>query len=194
MASLYFYFSSMDSGKSTYLLQSAHNYEAAGKRVLLLTPGVDDRFGAGKITSRIGLQKEAIAIGEGDDLLVEIRREHEESRLSCVMVDEAQFLEPEQVWQLSDVVDTLGIPVLCFGLRTDAFGNAFPASGELLAIADELCELKSICKKCEKKASMQVRLDANGNAVTSGSVVQIGGNDSYLSVCRKHYKELVGRG
>ncbi len=183
----------MDSGKSTYLLQAAHNYQSAGKRVLLLTPAVDDRFGRGRITSRIGLQKDALAIAQQDNLLQQITREHEEQRLSCVMIDEAQFLTEEQVWQLSDVVDDLGLPVLCFGLRTDAFGQAFPASGVLLAVADELCELKSICKKCEKKASMQVRLDADGNVVNSGSQVQIGGNDSYLSVCRKHYKELFGR-
>ncbi|WP_252179322.1 thymidine kinase [Endozoicomonas sp. 4G] len=193
MASFYFYYSSMDSGKSTYLLQAAHNYQSAGKRVLLLTPAVDDRFGRGRITSRIGLQKDALAIAQQDNLLQQITREHEEQRLSCVMIDEAQFLTEEQVWQLSDVVDDLGLPVLCFGLRTDAFGQAFPASGVLLAVADELCELKSICKKCEKKASMQVRLDADGNVVNSGSQVQIGGNDSYLSVCRKHYKELFGR-
>ncbi|MGI9280890.1 MAG: thymidine kinase [Endozoicomonas sp.] len=193
MASLYFYFSSMDSGKSTYLLQAAHNYQSAGKRVLLLTPAIDDRFGKGRITSRIGIQKDALVISKEDNLFEQIAREHSEQRLSCVMVDEAQFLTEEQVWQLSDVVDDLRLPVLCFGLRTDAFGQAFPASGVLLALADELCELKSICKKCEKKASMQVRLDADGNVVNSGSQVQIGGNDSYLSVCRKHYKELFGR-
>jgi thymidine kinase len=191
MASLYFYFSSMDSGKSTYLLQSAHNYESAGKRVLLLTPGIDDRFGAGKVTSRIGLQQEALAITHQDQLFEQVQREHRERRLSCVMIDESQFLTPDQVWQLTDVVDRLGVPVLCFGLRTDAFGEAFPASRVLLSIADELCELKSICKKCEKKASMQVRLDSAGKVVTSGSQVQIGGNDSYLSVCRKHYKTLM---
>ncbi|MRI34656.1 thymidine kinase [Endozoicomonas sp. OPT23] len=191
MASLYFYFSSMDSGKSTYLLQSAHNYESAGKRVLVLTPGIDDRYGMGKVTSRIGLQKEALAISARDDLLEQIGQQHKENRLSCIMIDESQFLSEQQVWQLSNVVDQLGIPVLCFGLRTDAFGEAFPGSKVLLAIADELCEIKSICKKCEKKASMQVRLDGGGNVVKSGNVVQIGGNDSYLSVCRKHYKALM---
>ena len=191
MASLYFYFSSMDSGKSTYLLQSAHNYETAGKRVLVLTPGIDDRYGKGKVTSRIGLQKEALAISDQDHLFEQIEQQHREDRLSCIMVDESQFLSEQQVWQLSDVVDSLGIPVLCFGLRTDAFGEAFPGSKVLLAIADELCEIKSICKKCEKKASMQVRLDGEGNVVKSGSVVQIGGNDTYLSVCRKHYKALM---
>ncbi len=192
MASLYFYFSSMDSGKSTYLLQSAHNYESAGKRVLLLTPGVDDRFGQGMVTSRIGLKKEALAISGEDNLYDAVSNEHN-NKLSCVMIDESQFLTPEQIWQLSDVVDKLKLPVLCFGLRTDAFGEAFPASRVLLSIADELCELKSICKVCEKKASMQVRLDREGKIVKSGTQVQIGGNDSYLSVCRKHYKELIGR-
>ena len=193
MASLYFYYSSMDSGKSTYLLQAAHNYESAGKRVLLLTPMIDDRFGVGKITSRIGLQKEAVAISGNENLLQQIRTEHDESRLTCVMIDEAQFLSEQQVWELSDVVDQLGIPVLCFGLRTDAFGEAFPGSKVLLAVADELCEIKSICKKCEKKAIMQLRLDGNGRPVSSGSQVQIGGNDTYLSVCRKHYKEILGQ-
>ena len=191
MASLYFYYSSMDSGKSTYLLQAAHNYRSAGKRVVLLTPLVDDRFGMGKITSRIGLQSDAVAITDTDNLLEQIRREQAEDRLSCIMVDEAQFLTEQQVWQLSDVVDDLGIPALCFGLRTDAFGQPFPASKILLAIADEMTELKSICKMCEKKATMVLRLDEQGNAVSSGSQVQIGGNDSYLSVCRKHYKRML---
>ena len=191
MASLYFYYSSMDSGKSTYLLQSAHNYQSANKRVLLLAPLIDDRFGSGKITSRIGLQSDAVAISREDNLNQLVAREYDQEYIACVMVDEAQFLTPEQVWQLSDVVDVLGIPVLCFGLRTDAFGKAFPGSEVLLSIADELTELKSICKRCEKKANMQLRLDGDGNPVKSGSQVQIGGNDSYLSVCRKHYKALM---
>ena len=191
MASLYFYYSSMDSGKSTYLLQSAHNYRSAGKRVLLLTPMIDDRFGTGKITSRIGLQSDAVAINRDDHLLNRIEREQQEEHISCVMVDESQFLTPDQVWQLSEVVDKLDIPVLCFGLRTDAFGKSFPGSETLLAIADELSELKSICKRCEKKATMQLRMDSKGNPVKSGGQVQIGGNDSYLSVCRKHYKEML---
>ncbi len=192
MASLYFYYSSMDSGKSTYLLQSAHNYQSANKRVLLLAPMIDDRFGVGKITSRIGLQSDAVAISREDDLQALVAREYDQEYIACVMVDEAQFLTPEQVWQLSDVVDVLRVPVLCFGLRTDAFGKAFAGSEVLLSIADELTELKSICKRCEKKANMQLRLDSDGNPVKSGSQVQIGGNDSYLSVCRRHYKALMG--
>lgn len=192
MASLYFYYSSMDSGKSTYLLQAAHNYESAGKRVLLLTPLIDDRFGTGKITSRIGLQNDAIAITAADNLRELIAAAYDDAHISCVMVDESQFLSADQVWQLSDVVDYYKIPVLCFGLRTDAFGKAFEGSEILLSIADELSELKSICKRCEKKANMQLRLDEYGQPVKSGSQVQIGGNDTYLSVCRKHYKELMG--
>lgn len=192
MASLYFYYSSMDSGKSTYLLQAAHNYESAGKRVLLLTPLIDDRFGTGKITSRIGLQNDAIAITAMDNLRELIAAAYDDAYISCVMVDESQFLGADQVWQLSDVVDHYKIPVLCFGLRTDAFGKAFEGSEILLSIADELSELKSICKRCEKKANMQLRLDEYGQPVKSGSQVQIGGNDTYLSVCRKHYKELMG--
>ena len=181
----------MDSGKSTYLLQAAHNYRSAGKRVLLLTPMIDDRFGKGKITSRIGLQSEAAPVTENDDLLKQIDKAQADGHIFCVMVDEGQFLTEKQVWQLSDVVDQLGIPVLCFGLRTDAFGQPFPASKVLLSIADELTELKSICKRCEKKATMVLRLDENGRAVGTGSQVQIGGNDSYLSVCRYHYKALL---
>ncbi|PJE79784.1 Thymidine kinase [invertebrate metagenome] len=193
MASLYFYYASMDSGKSTYLLQAAHNYRSAGKRVLLLTPVVDNRFGTGKITSRIGLESEAIAIEASEDLFRVVANSLEQGKVSCVMVDEAQFLTSAQVWQLSDIVDRLSVPVLCFGLRTDAFGEAFPGSQVLLSIADELTELKSICKRCEKKANMQLRLDEQGQPVKSGGQVQIGGNDRYLAVCRKHYKELIGR-
>ncbi|OED45626.1 thymidine kinase [Endozoicomonas sp. (ex Bugula neritina AB1)] len=192
MASLYFYYSSMDSGKSTYLLQSAHNYRSAGKRVLLLTPMIDDRYGVGKITSRIGLQSDAVAIKDEDDLFQQIEREQKEAHISCVMMDECHMVSREQIWQLSDVVDRLNIPVLCFGLRTDAFGAVFPSSEVLLGIADELTELKSICKRCEKKAVMQLRMDQDGKPVSSGNQVHIGGNDSYLSVCRKHYKEMLG--
>ena len=190
MASLYFYYSSMDSGKSTYLLQSAHNYSSAGKRVLLMTSAIDDRFGQGKIASRIGLENEAEAITVKDNLFSIAENAHKEQRLSCVMVDEAQFLSEKQVWELSDVVDTLNVPVLCFGLRTDAFGALFPGSKLLLGISDQLNELKSICKCCEKKAIMQIRLDDQGNPVSTGSQVQIGGNETYLSVCRYHYKIL----
>ncbi len=181
----------MDSGKSTYLLQAAHNYRSAGKRVLLLTPVIDDRFGKGKITSRIGLQSEAVPITAADDLLAHVDKAQGDGRISCVMLDEAQFLSEQQVWQLSDVVDHLGIPVLCFGLRTDAFGQPFSGSKVLLSIADELTELKSICKRCEKKATMVLRMDDQGRAVGMGSQIQIGGNDSYLSVCRYHYKALL---
>ena len=192
MSSLYFYYSSMDSGKSTYLLQAAHNYRSAGKRVLLLTPMIDDRYGVGKITSRIGLQSDAVSIKEEDNLLEQIEREQKEDHISCVMMDESHMVSREQVWQLSDVVDRLNIPVLCFGLRTDAFGAVFPSSEVLLGIADELTELKSICKRCEKKAVMQLRMDSEGNPMASGNQLLIGGNDTYLSVCRKHYKELLG--
>lgn len=191
MASLYFYYSSMDSGKSTYLLQSAHNYRSAGKNVLLMTPAIDTRFGQGKIASRIGLESGAESITAKDQLLSLVKRHHGNEPLSCVMVDEAQFLSEQQVWELSDVVDVLNVPVLCFGLRTDAFGALFPGSKLLLGIADQLNELKSICRCCEKKATMQIRLDEQGSPVSSGNQVQIGGNDTYLSVCRRHYKELV---
>ena len=183
----------MDSGKSTYLLQSAHNYRSAGKKVMLMTPASDIRFKYGKITSRIGLSCDASVFLPSDNLFKLAKREHIKGDLSCVMLDEAQFLTEEQVWQISDIVDKLKVPVLCFGLRTDAFGELFSGSKILLGIADELNELKSICKRCEKKAIMQLRLDKNGAPVSTGTQVQLGGNESYLSVCRKHYKALINK-
>ncbi|NVK30949.1 MAG: thymidine kinase [Gammaproteobacteria bacterium] len=187
MAQLYFYYSAMDAGKSTVLLQSAHNYKERGMAVALYTAAIDDRVAVGQISSRIGLQSDAHLYDDQTDLFRSVQRQHDDQTLACVLVDEAQFLTEAQVWQLSDIVDELNIPVLCFGLRTDFQGKLFPGSEVLLAIAEKLTELKTVCH-CGRKATMVIRLDANGRAVTQGSQVEIGGNDRYESVCRQHYK------
>jgi thymidine kinase len=188
MAKLYFYYSSMNAGKSTALLQSSYNYRERGMNTLILAPLLDDRFGVGKVTSRIGLESKALTFRSEEDLLELIRKRHEEEPLNCVLVDEAQFLTKEQVFQLGEVTDGLNIPVLAYGIRTDFQGEPFPGSKYLLAWADNLKELKAICF-CGNKATMVIRLDQEGNAITQGSQVEIGGNDRYVSMCRKHFKE-----
>ena len=188
MAKLYFYYSAMNAGKSTTLLQAAHNYEEQGMRVLLFTPRIDDRDGVGTISSRISLQREAFAFDHEFDLYVYIRQEHERSPVACVFIDESQFLTAKQVLQVTLVCDRIGISVLCYGLRTDFRGEPFEGSKYLLAWADNLNELKAICF-CGAKATMVIRLAEDGNAVTQGSQVEIGGNDRYISMCRKHFKE-----
>ena len=188
MAKLYFYYSSMNAGKSTALLQSSYNYRERGMHTLVLAPEFDDRYGSGKITSRIGLESDASTFRPGDDLYVTVTRLHREKSLDCVLIDEAQFLTKEQVFQLGEITDELNIPVLAYGLRTDFQGEPFPGSKYLLAWADNLKELKAICF-CGGKATMVIRLDENGNAITQGSQVEIGGNDRYISMCRKHFKE-----
>ena len=188
MAKLYFYYSSMNAGKSTALLQSSYNYRERGMNTLILAPLLDDRFGVGKVTSRIGLESKALTFRSEEDLLELIRKRHEEEPLNCVLVDEAQFLTKEQVFQLGEVTDDLNIPVLAYGIRTDFQGEPFPGSKYLLAWADNLKELKAICF-CGNKATMVIRLDQEGNAITQGSQVEIGGNDRYVSMCRKHFKE-----
>lgn len=190
MASLYFRYSAMNAGKSTLLLQAAHNYAERGMDVLLLSPAIDDRHGVGKISSRIGLAREALAIKPEDDLFDMIELIHQERPMACVFIDESQFVSKEQAWQLSDVVDKLGVPVICYGLRTDAFGNLFEGSSVLLGVADHIEEVKTICH-CGKKATMVVRLDEQGRVVKDGSQVEIGDNDRYISMCRKHYKEKL---
>ncbi|WP_417760147.1 thymidine kinase [Shewanella sp.] len=190
MAQLYFYYSAMNAGKSTSLLQSSYNYRERGMHTLVLTPAIDDRFGMGKVASRIGIQCEATIFGGSDDLAARITAEHERELLHCVLVDESQFLSKEQVKQLAYVVDCLDIPVLCYGLRTDFQGELFSGSQYLLAWADKLVELKTICF-CGRKANMVVRRDSQGNAIKEGAQVAIGGNESYESVCRKHFRELV---
>lgn len=191
MAKLYFYYSAMNAGKTTTLLQSAHNYRERGMRVAILTPRLDDRAGAGRVASRIGLQSEAIAFERDDDLQRRVERDiTTHGRLHCVLVDEAQFLSKAQVWQLSEVVDALRIPVLCYGLRTDFRGELFEGSQYLLAWADELTEIKTICHS-GSKATMVVRVDAQGRAVREGPQVEIGGNERYLSVSRAEYKRVM---
>jgi thymidine kinase len=191
MAKLYFYYSAMNAGKSTTLLQSAHNYHERGMRTLVLTPRLDDRAGVGVVRSRIGLESPALAFAREDDLArivtTDIARH---GRLHCVLVDEAQFLTRAQVWQLTDVVDELGIPVLTYGLRTDFRGELFEGSQYLLAWADELAEIKTICHS-GRKATMVVRVDAQGRAVTEGPQIEIGGNERYVSVSRAEYKKII---
>ena len=188
MAKLYFYYSSMNAGKSTSLLQSSYNYRERGMNTLVLAPVLDDRYGVGKVASRIGLESEAMTFGQDDDLFDLVQSMVAEAPLHCVLIDEAQFLTKDQVFQLSEVTDKLRIPVLAYGLRTDFQGEPFEGSKYLLAWSDNLRELKAICH-CGRKATMVLRLDDEGNAVTEGSQVEIGGNDRYVSTCRKHFKE-----
>lgn len=192
MASLYFTYSAMNAGKSTSLLQVAYNYEEREQHVLLLTPAIDDRAGHGTIASRLGIDRKALAFSNSTDLAALIEARHVQQPIDCVLLDEAQFLTEQQVWQLTDIVDRVGIPVMCYGIRTDAFGNPFPGSKVLLAVADKLAEMKTICF-CGRKATMNLRIDTSGNAVTSGDQIAIGGNDRYMSCCRKHWKEKLGR-
>lgn len=189
MAKLYFYYSAMNAGKTTVLLQSAHNYRERGMMPLLFTPVLDDRYTAGVIKSRIGLEAEAVAFAQEDDLFIQVQQHLEEENVHCVLVDEAQFLSREQVYQLTDVVDRLNIPVLCFGLRTDFQGELFEGSQHLLAWGDELEELKTICHT-GKKATMVVRVDDDGYALREGSQVEIGGNERYVSVSRREFKDV----
>jgi thymidine kinase len=190
MAKLYFYFSTMNAGKSTALLQSSYNYRERGMRTLVYTASIDDR-GGGRVHSRIGLSSEARRYGPDLDLYRDVAAEHAREQLSCVLVDEAQFLEPRHVRELSAVVDQLGIPVLCYGLRTDFRGDLFPGSARLLAVADELVELKTICH-CGRKATMVVRTSVDGRVEVEGAQVEIGGNERYLPLCRRHFHEMRG--
>ncbi|ABR75411.1 thymidine kinase [Actinobacillus succinogenes] len=192
MAKLYFYYSTMNAGKSTTLLQSAYNYRERAMNVMLYTAAIDDRFGAGKITSRIGISAQAYLFNDKTDFWREIRTRHNSGKLNCVLLDEAQFLTKTQVYQLSDVVDELNIPVLCYGIRTDFQGNLFEGSQYLLAWADQLEELKTICE-CGRKANFVVRLNERGEVVKDGEQIQIGGNDRYLSLCRYHFKRKMGK-
>jgi thymidine kinase len=187
MAKLYFYYSSMNAGKSTALLQSSYNYRERGMSTLVLAPLLDDRYGAGKVKSRIGIETDATTFTTATDLFELIDRSNVASALHCVLIDEAQFLTRDQVFQLGEVTDKLGIPVLAYGLRTDFQGEPFEGSKYLLAWSDNLKEIKAICH-CGTKATMVLRLDGDGNAVTEGSQVEIGGNDRYVSMCRKHFK------
>jgi thymidine kinase len=190
MAKLYFYYAAMNAGKSTTLLQADFNYRERGMETMLWTAAHDDRAGTGTIGSRIALSAPAHIFDESVDLLAEIIDERKKRRLDCILVDEAQFLTQRHVLQLCEVADTLGIPVLCYGLRTDFQAKLFPGSAALLALADSLVELKAVCE-CGRKATMNLRVDAEGHAVASGAQTEIGGNDRYIALCRRHFFERL---
>ena len=190
MAKLYFNYSTMNAGKSTTLLQSSFNYQERGMHPLLFTAALDDRYGVGKIASRIGLEAEANLFAADTDILAVVLEELKHRPIDCVMIDEAQFLTKDQVFQLSEITDKRKIPVLAYGLRTDFQGNLFEGSQWLLAWADELRELKTICH-CGKKATMVIRVAADGAPVKEGAQKEIGGNDRYVALCRLHFKEAV---
>ena len=192
MAQMYFYYSAMNAGKSTTLSQSSFNYQERGMTPVIFTAALDDRYGIGKVSSRIGLQSDAQLFNAETDLYREISNLNEVETRHCVLVDESQFLSRQQVYQLTEVVDKLRIPVLCYGLRTDFLGELFEGSKYLLSWADKLVELKTICH-CGRKANMVIRTDENGVAIAEGDQVSIGGNDKYVSVCRQHYKEALDR-
>ena len=187
MAKLYFSYSTMNAGKSTVLLQASHNYGERGMKTMLFTAELDNRSKVGNISSRIGLSEKASTFNNDDNLFSSVEKRLKKDKISCVFVDEAQFLTDKQVWQLSDVVEILKVPVMCFGLRTDFQGKLFEGSSTLLAIADELKEIKTICH-CGKKANMVVRVDSNGKVLKEGAQIEIGGNEKYVSLCRKHWK------
>jgi thymidine kinase len=191
VAKLYFYYSAMNAGKTTTLLQSAHNYHERGMRTLILTPRLDNRYGEGMVASRIGLKARGTVFGRDDDLQGIVARDIEEKgTLHCVLVDEAQFLGKSQVWQLTEIVDRVNVPVLAYGLRTDFRGELFEGSQYLLAWADNLVEIKTICHT-GRKATMVVRVDEHGRAITDGPQVEIGGNDRYVSVSRGEFKKIM---
>lgn len=192
MAKLYFHYSTMNAGKSTLLLQASYNYRERGMKTYLMTAAIDGRAGTGKIGSRIGIEASADMFAAESDLFEMIRKRQRQDRLDCVFIDESQFLSHDQVWQLARAVDDLGVPIMCYGLRVDFRGQLFPGSAALLALADEMREARTICY-CGKKATMVIRQDENGNALTEGAQVQIGGNETYVPLCRKHWREAMGQ-
>ncbi len=189
MAKLYFYYSAMNAGKTTHLLQSSYNYRERGMNTVILSPAFDNRYGAGKVTSRIGIESPSVIFSGKENIYNLVKKFQKEKEINCVLVDEAQFLSKDQVYQLTEIVDQLNIPVLAYGLRTDFQGELFIGSHYLLAWADVLKELKTICHTGQK-ATMVVRVDENGRAVTAGNQVEIGGNDRYISVSRSEYKRI----
>lgn len=191
MAKLYFNYSTMNAGKSTLLLQAAHNYGERGMDTYLITAQFDTRAGEGRIASRIGIGDPADTFAPGEDMFAKLRERFALSPVACVFIDEAQFLSKEQVWQLACAVDDLGVPVMCYGLRVDFQGQLFPGSAALLAWADEMREVRTICH-CGKKATMVVRKGPDGRALRDGDQVVIGGNETYISLCRRHWREAVG--
>lgn len=191
MAKLYFHYSTMNAGKSTLLLQASHNYVERGMQTYLLTANFDDRAGTDRIGSRIGIGADANTFATNTDLFQQIETRLENGPCACVFIDEAQFLSAEQVWQLARAVDDLKVPVMCYGLRVDFQGKLFPGSAALLALADEMREIRTICH-CGKKATMVVRQDENGNVLKDGAQVQVGGNETYVSLCRIHWRKAIG--
>lgn len=190
MAKLYFNYSSMNAGKSTMLLQASYNYQERGMRTLIFTAAFDNRAGIGKVASRIGLSSDAMTFDDRTDILADVKALHQQSPVACVFIDEANFLSEHHVWQLAEIADTLNIPVMTYGLRTDFQGKLFPASKELLAIADELREIRTICH-CGRKATMVARYDSEGHVVKEGAQIDVGGNEKYVSYCRRHWVEAV---
>ncbi|PWJ17011.1 thymidine kinase [Jannaschia seohaensis] len=191
MAKLYFHYSTMNAGKSTLLLQASYNYNERGMQTYLLTANFDDRAGTGRIASRIGISAVADTYAADTDLHAMIAARLKAGPCACVLLDEAQWLSRDQVWQLARVVDDLGVPVMCYGLRVDFRGELFPGSAALLALADEMREVRTICH-CGRKATMVIRVDAEGHALTEGAQVEVGGNDRYVSLCRRHFREKIG--
>ena len=190
MAKLYFYYSSMNAGKSTDLLRADFNYRERGMRTTLWTSELDPRLGGGRIVSRIGLDEKANVFDKNTDLFATIAADHSAAPLACALVDEAQWLSPDQVWRLARVADELGVPVLCYGLRTDFRGELFPGAGALLGLADSLVELKAVCR-CGRKATMNLRVDAEGRAVREGEQTEVGGDERYVALCRRHFVEAL---
>ena len=190
MAKLHFFYSTMNAGKSTSLLQSNHNYKENGLDTMIFLPNETSKLSKGQIVSRIGLKARAV-IANKDFNFINFIKNNKSENLSCILIDEAQFLTKEQVRQLGLVADRLNYPVMCYGIRTDFRGELFEGSSELLALADNLIELKTICSLCSRKATMVVRKDDSGKVVTEGSKVVVGGNDIYMPVCRKHYRKLT---
>lgn len=192
MAKLYFYYSSMNAGKSSSLLQADFNYRERGMRTMLWTAAIDTRSD-GMVRSRIGLEAQAHLYSPETDLWADVSKAHGQAALDCVLIDEAQFLTREQVWQVARLADEAGVPVLCYGLRTDFQGELFPGSAALLGIADALVELKAVCH-CGRKATMNLRVDGSGAPVKQGEQTEIGGNESYLALCRKHFSAALADG
>ncbi|WP_323036336.1 thymidine kinase [Pararhodobacter sp.] len=191
MAKLYFHYSTMNAGKSTILLQASHNYGERGMQTYLITAQFDNRAGEGRIASRIGIGDPADTFAPGEDMFAKIKARLDQGPCACVFIDEAQFLSHVQVWQLARVVDDLRVPIMCYGLRVDFRGELFPGSAALLAWADEMREVRTICH-CGKKATMVVRLGPDGKALRDGAQVQIGGNETYVSLCRRHWRDATG--
>lgn len=192
MAKLYFHYSTMNAGKTTLLLQASHNYRERGMETYLLTAQMDTRVGQGRIGSRIGIGADADTFATHENIFAKIERRLVEGPCACVFIDEAQFLTPYQVWELARAVDDLGVPVMCYGLRVDFQGKLFPGSATLLALADEMREIRTICH-CGKKATMVIRQDETGKALIDGDQIQIGGNETYVSLCRRHWRDAVGQ-